>query len=52
MGLTPLQTLGETWGDKYSIVIDSWNNNLENLSTYFNFPLEISKIIYTINAIE
>ncbi|AJA48426.1 transposase mutator family protein [Clostridium pasteurianum DSM 525 = ATCC 6013] len=47
-----LQTLEETWRDKYSIVIDSWNNNWENLSTYFNFPPEIRKIIYTTNAIE
>lgn len=47
-----LQTLEGTWGDKYSIVIDSWNNNWENLSTYFNFPPEIRKIIYTTNAIE
>ena len=47
-----LQALEDTWGDKYSIVIDSWNNNWENLSTYFNFPPEIRKIIYTTNAIE
>lgn len=47
-----LQVLEEKWGDKYSIVIQSWNNNWENLSTYFNFPPEIRKIIYTTNAIE
>ena len=33
-------------------MIDSWNNNWENLSTYFNFPPEIRKIIYTNNALE
>lgn len=47
-----LQTLEATWGKKYPIVIDSWNNNWENLSTYFNFLPEIRKIIYTNNALE
>ncbi len=47
-----LQILGATWGEKYPIVIDSWNNNRENLSTYFDFPPEIRKIIYTNNALE
>jgi len=47
-----LQILGATWGEKYPIVIDSWNNNWENLSTYFDFPPEIRKIIYTNNALE
>ena len=47
-----LQILEATWGEKYPIVIDSWNNNWENLSTYFNFPPEIRKIIYTNNALE
>ena len=32
--------------------IQSWNNNWENLSTYFDFPPEIRKIIYTTNALE
>lgn len=52
MALKALQSLEATWGNKYSIVIQSWNNNWENLSTYFNFPPEIRKIIYTTNALE
>lgn len=47
-----LDRLEEKWGDKYSIVISSWRNNWENLSTYFAFPPEIRKIIYTTNALE
>jgi len=47
-----LQSLEATWGNKYPIVIQSWNNNWENLSTYFDFPPEIRKIIYTTNALE
>jgi putative transposase len=52
MALKALQSLESTWGDKYSIVIQSWNNNWQNLSTYFNFPPEIRRIIYTTNALE
>lgn len=47
-----LQDLETTWGNKYPIVIQSWNNNWDNLSTYFDFPPEIRKIIYTTNALE
>lgn len=39
-------------GDKYYIVIKSWKNNWENLSTYFDFSPEIRRIIYTTNALE
>jgi putative transposase len=47
-----LQNLETEWGNKIPIVIQSWNNNWENLSTYFDFPPEIRKIIYTTNALE
>jgi putative transposase len=47
-----LQALESTWGHKYPIVIQSWTNNWDNLSTYFDFPPEILKIIYTTNALE
>jgi putative transposase len=47
-----LLMLGEKWGDKYPIVIKSWNNNWDNLSTYFKYSAEIRKLIYTTNPIE
>lgn len=50
--LNALDTLENNWGHKYSIVIQSWRNNWDNLSTYFAFPPEIRKIIYTTNALE
>ena len=31
---------------------DSWERNWENLCTFFEFPEEIRKAIYTTNAIE
>jgi putative transposase len=50
--LNALDVLESTWGHKYLIVIQSWRNNWDNLSTYFAFPPEIRKIIYTTNALE
>ena len=43
-----LDKLEEKWGSKYPIVISSWRNKWENLSTYFKYPAEIRKIIYMI----
>lgn len=40
------------WGQKYRYAIQSWEANWENLTRYFDFPLEIRKIIYTTNTIE
>jgi len=40
------------WEGKYRHAIQSWQTNWENLTSYFDFPLEIRKIIYTTNTIE
>jgi putative transposase len=50
--LANLDALEEKWGKKYSIVIKSWRDNWVKLSTYFKYPAEIRKIIYTTNAVE
>lgn len=47
-----LLKLEEKWGKKYPLVIKSWNNNWHNLSSYFKYPPEIRKMIYTTNAVE
>ena len=47
-----LLKLEEKWGEKYPIVLKSWNNKWENLSVYFKYPQEIRKVIYTTNIIE
>jgi putative transposase len=47
-----LLQLGETWGKKYTIAVKSWENNGENLATFFAYPVGIRRLIYTTNAIE
>ena len=51
-GETALLELEEKWGEKYPIVIRSWNNNWERLSAYFQYSEPIRKLIYTTNAVE
>jgi transposase-like protein len=40
------------WESKYKYAIKSWEDNWDNLSNYFDYPLELRKIIYTTNTIE
>lgn len=47
-----LLQLGETWGHKYAAAIRSWENNWESLATFFNYPDQIRRLIYTTNTIE
>lgn len=50
--LTELDCLKEKWGNKYPMVIGSWEKNWHKLSTYFKYPPTIRKLIYTTNTIE
>ena len=52
LALTALDELEDKWGKKYPTSIASWKNNWPQLSTYFKYPIEIRKLIYTTNAIE
>lgn len=49
---TELDDLEDKWGKKYPIVIKSWRNNWNNLTTYFDYTPEIRRLIYTTNAVE
>ena len=52
LALEALDMLEENWGGKYPSSIASWRNNWPQLSTYFKYPGEIRKLIYTTNSIE
>jgi len=47
-----LEDFAASWEDKYSYAIKSWRENWEDLTVFFEFPLEIRKIIYTTNLVE
>lgn len=47
-----LEQLETKWGKKYPHAIRSWKNNWQELSHFFDFPLEIRTLIYTTNIIE
>ena len=50
--LAALERFSERWDKKYPKISQSWQDNWANLSTYFKFPKELRKLIYTTNTIE
>ena len=50
--LDALDTFSEHWDRKYPKISQSWRDNWANLSTYFKYPQEVRRLIYTTNTIE
>ena len=50
--LLELDRFEEVWGAKYPLIIRSWRTNWDELATFFKYPPEIRKLIYTTNMIE
>jgi len=50
--LDALDRFADRWDKKYPKIVQSWRDNWPNLSTYFKFPQEIRRLIYTTNTIE
>lgn len=50
--LEGLRSFDKKWGKKYGYAVRSWENNWAQLSTFFKYPSEIRRIIYTTNPIE
>lgn len=47
-----LNDFAKKWDSKYSYAIKSWRDNWDELTVFFDYPVEIRKIIYTTNLIE
>lgn len=47
-----LEELRDKWGKKYPQILKSWDANWAELSTFFKYPNEVRRIIYTTNAVE
>lgn len=50
--LEELNSFELEWGKKYEMMIRSWRNNWAELATFFKYPSEVRRIIYTTNMIE
>ena len=50
--LSALKTFETKWESRYPMIAKSWYTNWERLNTFFAYPQEIRRIIYTTNAIE
>jgi transposase-like protein len=50
--LLALESFASKWDDKYPQISKSWRSHWENLNTFFDYPTDIRKAIYTTNAIE
>jgi len=49
---TALDAFEQKWDSKYRYAVRSWRTNWDDLTTFFDYPVEIRKIIYTTNLIE
>lgn len=47
-----LERFATIWDQKYPQISKSWRNHWPNLITFFDYPEDIRKAIYTTNAIE
>jgi transposase-like protein len=50
--LAALDEFEKKWGKKYSYAVKSWRENWQSLATFFKYPEEIRRLIYTTNPIE
>jgi transposase-like protein len=47
-----LRMLHENWSGQYAVSVRSWENNWEDLATFFDYPADIRRMIYTTNTVE
>lgn len=50
--LEGLMQVKEAWAEQYPSAVKSWEDNWEHLVTFYAYPQELRRIIYTTNAIE
>ncbi|HBE04888.1 MAG TPA: IS256 family transposase, partial [Firmicutes bacterium] len=50
--LEEMNSFETAWGEKYPLIVRSWRQNWAEIATFFKYPPEIRKIIYTTNTIE
>ena len=50
--LAAMDEFEKAWGERYPLVVQSWRRNWGEIATFFKYPPEIRKLIYTTNMIE
>ena len=46
-GLDALADIRDKWGRKYPYAVSNWENNWDDVSSFFQFPDEVRRIMYT-----
>ncbi len=52
IGQEYLETLIKKWDQKYPLAVKPWVTHWERISTFFKFPEELRRLIYTTNHVE
>ena len=47
-----LEEMREIWSSKYPQMLKVWDDNWTEVSTFFKYPEEVRRLIYTTNAVE
>ena len=47
-----LDRFEHAWGSRYPLSVNAWRQHWNDLTTFFDYPVELRKMIYTTNAIE
>ena len=47
-----LDAFEQAWGRRYPMSVVSWRKQWDRLTTFFKYPVELRRIVYTTNAIE
>ena len=47
-----LAAFADKWGQKYPLVVESWQRNWTRLTCFFEYPAAIRKVVYTTNTVE
>ena len=50
--LLELDRFEQEWGGKYALCVRTWRENWTELATFFRYPVEMRRIMYTTNIIE
>ena len=47
-----MEKFDEKWGEKYPLIVKSWNRNWSHLVRFFDYSKEIRRMMYTTNTVE